>query len=414
MTWVDELAPEEGLVAEYLDFAGKHVMGAPEFHLFAALSAVSTLIGASWSFRLGGSTWHPNLWIVLVARSGIGKSTPLRFAARLVDDVLQDAMLPYDWSREALWDALSQNPAGYLWVDEFGGFLARSGRDYNTGLKQDFCQWYDGAGRTTKRTTKKDGTIKIEDAALTVIGSCPVDEIVEHARTGDLRQGFLTRFLFVPQVSDTPYVGIVEEDEGQRTFVRDLMRKLAAGRRRPITITIDGPLARQWESYDRQSRTRAEKEIPELSGFWARRGIHTLKLACLLSAARHYEPVLDAEELERADKIMHVVLETIGEIVSGEVGLNRDQRVRKTIYDAGYELAKQSGGSIPLRAWLRRVQYLVRGSKELRELASMWAEAGSLTIERQQTGQRGPQTEVVHFNQPPTLRVVPAPEGEKA
>jgi hypothetical protein len=106
----------------------------PEFHMHAGLAALSIALGN----RVWCDGWarpiYPNIWVVLIAKSGFGKSVPLDMSESLVRKAgLGSNMLPDSFSQEALYTLLSKQPAAIFYLQEFSAFLASLQRPYNEG-----------------------------------------------------------------------------------------------------------------------------------------------------------------------------------------------------------------------------------------------------------------------------------------
>jgi hypothetical protein len=80
----------------------------PEFHLHAAMAALSYAAGSNIWCDGWGRPIYPNLWLIIIAPSGYGKSVPLDMADAIVRKAgLGQGILPGSFSQEALLSELS-------------------------------------------------------------------------------------------------------------------------------------------------------------------------------------------------------------------------------------------------------------------------------------------------------------------
>src|SRR5688572_20949822 len=83
-----------------------------EFHVHAGMAALSIALGN----RVWCDGWarpiYPNLWMVLIASSGFGKSVPLDMSEAVVRIAgLRASVLPDSFSQEALYAMLGRQPS---------------------------------------------------------------------------------------------------------------------------------------------------------------------------------------------------------------------------------------------------------------------------------------------------------------
>jgi hypothetical protein len=123
------------------------------------------------------------------------KSTAINSAESLLRSSAPDAVLPSDFSREKFLEILGKTPAGMLTLKEFGGFLAALGRDYMGGMKETLTELYDGPDEYSR--SLKSSTFTVKRPALTLLAATTLDWFEGRIDEGDLRGGFLARFLFV-------------------------------------------------------------------------------------------------------------------------------------------------------------------------------------------------------------------------
>ncbi len=178
---------------------------------------------------------HPNLYLALVGRSGVGKSPATKRIFRPVFEMerlwyqnyqeqvkaMQEGneksdpaqgrptwrqLLLEDSSPEALSDALAGNPRGIMWYrDELSGLLLEldkyAGR--NGATKTRLMSSYDSGAWKVNRISARRNTY-IAHATLSIFGTVQPMALPEIFSSLDSVTGFLPRFIFLRADRDTP------------------------------------------------------------------------------------------------------------------------------------------------------------------------------------------------------------------
>ncbi|MFO7802065.1 MAG: DUF3987 domain-containing protein [Desulfovermiculus sp.] len=271
----------------------------PEVPAATLLSLVGALIGRSRAAVVkSGWTEHPNLYIVIVAPSGMGKSPCVRAFMKSIFreekrrfDEFQQALAQYqeemnarkrmkqnelgpppekptwkqiyveDATEEALTDALSANAKGILWyVDEISGLIMNLGRYRNDGKsdgpKARLMSAYDSG--PWKRTRKSGDNAFISHACLSILGTLQPALLPNLFADIDAASGFLPRFIFVRAEPSGPPLWTDESFDGEYReridqLVGDLMSREMGEEPAYIGLTTEAqPLYREW--YNEQAR----------------------------------------------------------------------------------------------------------------------------------------------------------------
>jgi hypothetical protein len=167
------------------------------FHVQAGMAALSIALGN----RVWCDGWarpiYPNLWMVLIASSGFGKSVPLDMSEAIVRMAgLGDSVLPDSFSQEALYATLSRQPRGIFYLQEFSAFIGSLQRQYNEGAIPWLTKVYDVPDVDTRVLRKE--TITLRKPCITILGASSPDWFAESYKASLLSGGFLARFLFAP------------------------------------------------------------------------------------------------------------------------------------------------------------------------------------------------------------------------
>jgi hypothetical protein len=181
--------PPGSLLEKTLDAFKRYTDIPLEVPFFVTLSYVSAhLLRNDASISYLGKKIRPDLWTIVLADSGGGKTTS--------NDVLAEVTalepMPDSASAAKFIDTLAEFNRS-LWVrDEFGKFLsAMENLSHMTEIRDYLLQIYDG--KRISRRTKKDSVI-IDDPALTILGLTQIANFGQYVTADMMLDGFAQRF----------------------------------------------------------------------------------------------------------------------------------------------------------------------------------------------------------------------------
>jgi hypothetical protein len=327
-----EALPGAGWLHDYVAAVTPLTDAPVEFHVASGLSALAAAAGNRVWVDSWGQTTFPHLWVVLVAPSSFWrKSTSINVAEALVRDAIPSAAFPTEFSREKLLGILADTPAGMLTLKEFGGFLAALGRDYMSGAKEMLTELYDGPEVFSRAL--KSGTLTVHRPALTLLAATTLDWLESRITEGDLRGGFLARFLFVTARDKASPKGLTG---GMDQPVRNrLVRGLKEVSDRPPQCVKFSPKARGalddwmhgWENEVTKTHHRND-----LSGFAVRLQTYALKFAMLyrISACAYDDEDVDHEldeaSVRQAIAYCRVLWANVVELIDDEIAITKDDK----------------------------------------------------------------------------------------
>ncbi len=347
---VEALIPEKGYLRSYVDYGTSVTMAPPEYHLVCGLAQMGALMGNRVSFALGGHLYPPHLWIVLLGRAGAKKSSAINLATSLLDEATEGKLrLPQEQTREALWASLVERPTGYLALSELMAFLERCKRDYMAGIQEDLCDLFDAPLIRERKLKQSSYTVK--RPAITILGRAVTDVFTSWIRSKDIAGGFLSRFVFVPQVSDVDYIGMIAPEDNDRSRIAQHLRDLAGFVPvHPSSLSFPPDARQAWEEYDQEQHRLDYPE--ELSGFQNRVGVYAAKLTlCFALAEETLIPTV--EHVERAGFFMEWAKSHLQRLMLLGAGVGRDGEDIKRLMRI-IQGSTQGGGWAPREAILRR------------------------------------------------------------
>lgn len=342
----------------------------PDFQVHAALVTLATALGNRVSCHGWTRPIYPNLWTVILAPSGYGKSAPLDMCEHLLRKAqLTDRLLSNSFTYEALIQTLKQQPVGTCVLQEFSAFLGMLSRDYNAGAVPFLTEVFD-CPPTIRRVTMKGETI-IEQPCLSILGASSPTWFAEQFKGKDLEGGFLARFLFCPSVES----GEPVEDPGPPD---DAAETVLAGHLREAMLLqglADFSAVQHWfNSWDKEHRlTKVRRNCPpEFAGMRARAGLLVKKAAMLFAVSRDPSPPLriTATDLDQAIEYVKYSHEVAESYLTNEVARDADEADRLRLMGRLREKDGQMSWSELLRLshmradkFSRAVDTLVQGGR---------------------------------------------------
>lgn len=189
---------KDTFVDRFTDWARSRTDAPVPYHEVGAFVILSTLLASRVHLPTSWGTIVPNLWVMLLGPSTIGrKTTALRLAKQLLLSVDEDAILATDGSLEGIMTAMQTRPgkASIFFKDEFSGFLAQATRkEYMAGILEMFTFLYDSDH--FKRVLRST-TIEVRNPTLILFCGGVNTEILQHLSREHITSGFAARFLYV-------------------------------------------------------------------------------------------------------------------------------------------------------------------------------------------------------------------------
>jgi hypothetical protein len=189
--------PTTGFLGDYLKYASPITDAPIEFHVATALSVLSIITGRNIFMQIGHKKLYPNIWLIILAQSGLmRKTTSQNIGKELIKNVNRDLIGANEFTREAIVQELADKPTLILMYSEISSLLTQLEREYNRGLKNMLTEIYDCLDHPYERKLKKE-TYIINNPYLCILGASTTEWLLGVLKEGDLRSGFLARFLYL-------------------------------------------------------------------------------------------------------------------------------------------------------------------------------------------------------------------------
>ena len=235
-----------GFVERYVSWAASCTDSPLQYHVAGALTILSSLLCPHLRLDTSFGAFRANLWFMILAgTTSTRKSTSMRLAVHLLEDIHDDPILSTDTSPEGIISELSDRDgkSSLFYRDEITGLIeSMTRKDYLAGLMEILTKLYDG--EKEKRTLRRQ-TINVKDPNLVILSGGIKSKMIEILNAKHIGSGFLPRFLIVSgwtDVEDMKPIGppVEAADDIRENLIAELTRLYKWVSRRPAVREIDG------------------------------------------------------------------------------------------------------------------------------------------------------------------------------
>jgi len=167
----------------------------PYWFTLGTLGGIITQRGVQ--IQYGEQVIDPNLWVLLLAESGMGKTWTLERIKKLAGDgsvIINQAGYRTKPAMVADLERYPEMAKSVLCIDEMAQTIKLFRKETGADLKEALLMSYDGH---LEHTTKKDGRVQIDNIALTILAATVLSTFTRTVTAEDMMDGFLQRFLLV-------------------------------------------------------------------------------------------------------------------------------------------------------------------------------------------------------------------------
>lgn len=361
-------------VERYISYA-KRLTDAPEdFHRMVGYILVSASLKNHVHIPYGDIKIFPNIWAVLIGQSSFTrKSTSVNLGKNIIREFDYELLLPAEFSHEKILEHLSKQSSGIFTWFEFAAILGLLSKDYMSGAKQTLADLYDGF--TYERKTL-NASYLIENPAISIMSATTLEWFLEKVKDGDMKGGFLARFLYVPATKKTHWIAIppkVDQDEKQALIVTMKAFQSIKGE-----ATIRPKAAKTYASWLKKFEQRGEAQDTVDAGFFSRMGIYALKFALLMEISTTRSLEITDTSMKRATKYMDLLALELNSVFEDNLAQTKFARNQNRLK----KLIKTAPG-ISRTELFRKMQMPAR---ELTELVDSLLEGAVITLEEHKNG----------------------------
>ncbi len=297
------------------------------------LSACAAAIGNSTTIYNGSYESKPILWLSIIGRRGTGKTHPLTFAIKPIDQKDNESFIDYkellnefeknednkkskkpkyskfilkDFTPEKLAESLQYHEKGILifqdelmrWINSFDQY--KKGAD-----QQMYLELYNGGGLTVDRVTKE--SIRVEQTNVNILGGMQPQLLKGMAKNNRSEDGFLDRFLFVfpEDIQPNFFTGLDIHPQHKDNYKRLIYNLMDAPSQKIIANQSNIDLYKVWQN---KKVKECFKDTIEAS-IQAKLETYVWRLALVIemidqAVKSNYNANLKDENLEKAIKLI--------------------------------------------------------------------------------------------------------------
>lgn len=364
----------------YMEYA-KNNEAQEQFHWWTAITILGAALRRQVFFSKGYYRVYPFLWTLIVAPSGLKKTTALSIGYNILSKLEHVRIIADKATPEALIQTLAEKQngriesQGLIYAPELSSFLDR--RQHNDGLVQLLLRLYD-APDTWMYETKGGGKTLLKNVGVSFLGATANDLLYECIPALALKSGFLARFVCVVGKGIPDAVPFPWKDSALENKVLQGLYELSL---------LEGKMelrakAQEWyvSWYFRHKAKASSLAETKIQAYYERKPDHLLRVAMLLSIAKHrrLEYTIDTfeEALEKLEGLEVGIVQMAGEIDASAQGKEQSHLL---------QIVERSGGRITHTALLRKT-YMTMDAQNLKKWMSVLIEADLIKVER---GKRG-------------------------
>lgn len=300
-------------------------------HFWCGVSALAGALRRRVWIDMRKFKWHPNFYVVLVARPGIiAKTTTMDIAIDLLKEVPGINFGPDEVTREGLVKEFASICEMFPYED---GYMPMSAMTLASGelgslinpldriLMNLYITLWDGR-KGYEKVTKMSGNDSVEAPWINMIGCTTPSWIEDNMPAAAIGGGFTSRCVFVFADAKEAFVALPDEvvtaesAEAQREALVADLQHIAANLVGPMFIDEE---ARVWiRGWYQEMWTKAVNEIEDsrIDGFVARKQTHLMKLAMVICASRGDDMTISLRDVSIAFAMLSETEKTISRVFS--------------------------------------------------------------------------------------------------
>lgn len=296
------------------------------FFLWSGLAAISAVVKKNIWINKGFYSLYPNVYIMLVARSGLRKGYPVKLAQKLVESLEVTKVISGRNSIQSIVQELSRQwtleggkvltgAQAFLVNDELGTFLVDDPQAQSilTTLYDSFYhdKWVN--------TLKSEGKSTLKDIYITMLSATNRTHLNAFLDSTSVTGGFIGRTLLVYEEKKSQINSLIWNDEAapldNRPLIEELKRiSLATGQ---IKLTL--PAKKIFDSWYHEFNKKLESEdsLEDDTGTSDRLHDHILKISALLSLSESNDLLITETHLNRSIELCTGFTTNVKRITAG-------------------------------------------------------------------------------------------------
>lgn len=325
---------KKNFLDEYTKYAATITDAPLDFHRYVAYTVVSTVVNTGVWFPFGRKRIYPNLWIILLAPSGLSrKSTSSDIGREILLQYKRNLVLPNEFSQEKICSVLAQNSQGTFFFSEFLSFMGLLQRDYMAGTKAFFTEMYDCPFEYQRQTVKE--TMIIRNPFINILSCTTIDWFLDTVKEGDIAGGFLARFIMVPGGKKARIIDIPPQvDDRETSRITTLLYEFVERRGQ---LVYDAKAREEYRAWYAKFEAVFPQTDKRIQSFLIRLPVYLIKFSMLEAICAH-EKEISIKSFNTAKQNVTWIFQKLREISQdfefSKAGRER-QKVMKLIQSSG-------------------------------------------------------------------------------
>lgn len=319
----------DDFMALYREYAEPLTDAPLGYHELVGLSILSATLGNRVYLPFGRMRIYPNIWTVLIAPSSLfRKTTSINIGMHLLRNICPDAIFPNEITPEALTDLLASKAQGIFVWSEFAGFLSALEKNYMFGIKELLTDLYDAPPVYIRKIRSE--IKKIEDPCISILTATTMDWFLDKIKEGDIRGGFLARFVYLPASAKTKWLALPPSpDKAKEEALKLRLKQLSTIKGEVKFKDVEKKYTNWLKKHESQLETQTDNQ--NLAGFYTRLGIYALKFAILYQIGANNSLVIKGEVLDQATQLVDHLKMNITKILTTEVAFNQSMKNKNRV-----------------------------------------------------------------------------------
>lgn len=296
------------------------------FFLWSGLAAISAVVKRNIWINKGFYSLYPNVYIMLVARSGLRKGYPVKLAQRLVEALETTKVISGRNSIQSIVQELSRQwtleggkvltgAQAFLVNDELGTFLVDDPQAQSilTTLYDSFYhdKW--------ANTLKSEGRSVLKDIYITMLSATNRTHLNAFLDSTSVTGGFIGRTLLVYEEKKSQINSLIWNDEATPLDNRPLIAELRRISEANGQIKLTLPAKKLFDSWYHEFNKKLESEdsLEDDTGTSDRLHDHILKISALLSLSESNDLKIEEAHLARGIELCTGFTTNVKRITAG-------------------------------------------------------------------------------------------------
>lgn len=301
--------PRPDFVDSFFEFTSS-ITSPPLFRKWAAIAAIAGALERKVWVVTQGSPVYPNMYIVLVAPPGVGKSEVTWRVRDMWSNLEDHKVASSSVTKASMMDELAaasrrwvthnpENPVEsfnslLICTNELGVLLPAYENDFMNVLTDLWdCKDYSESRRSSKKEP-----INLKKVQLNLFAACTPSYLVHLLPEGAWDQGFISRtmLIFSAERQIRSLFDDFSTDQGEQKIIQENIERIASIYGKMSFSEDAAQLINDWHMRGGEPKP----DHPKLVSYTVRRTVHALKLAMISSVSESDDLIIEKRHVQRA------------------------------------------------------------------------------------------------------------------